>query len=155
MTGSNSNSLLNDLAIKVVRIDKDLPLPAYQTAGAVAFDLSSRVEQTVQPHAHTLLPSNLIIEVPAGYFLMLAARSSLTKRGLQMSNGIGVIDQDYHGPEDETQILVYNFTDQPVTVKRGERIAQGLIIPIIRAAWEEVETIKLESRGGFGSTGKA
>ncbi len=151
MTGSP----LNNIKVRITRLDKTLPLPEYHTPGSVAFDLYSAVAATVEPRAQTLFPSNLIIEVPQGYFLMLAARSSLTKKGLMLHNGIGVVDQDYHGPEDEVKILLYNFTDGPVMVERGERIAQGLIIPIIRASWEETEVIKTESRGGFGSTGKA
>lgn len=143
------------MKVRIVRIDKSLPLPKYHTEGAVAFDLYSREEATIQPGEMKLLPSNFIIEVPAGHALILAARSSLSKRkGLMLANGVGVIDQDYHGPEDETGILVRNFTDVPVTVERGERIAQGLIMPIEKAEFEEKNSIKEESRGGFGSTGK-
>jgi len=142
------------MTIKIIRLDKSLPLPEYQTPGSVAFDLYTREARTIEPKTRALLPSNFIIEVPEGYFLMLAARSSLPKRGLVILNGVGIIDQDYHGPEDETKMLVYNFTDEPITVEKGERIAQGLIIPVAHPAWEEVESIKTESRGGFGSTGK-
>jgi dUTP diphosphatase len=145
----------NKLTIKIIRLDKSLPLPEYQTAGAVAFDLYTREARTIEPKTKALLPSNFIIEVPEGYFLMLAARSSLPKRGLQILNGVGIIDQDYHGPEDETKMLVYNFTEQPVTLEKGERIAQGLIIPVTKVGWDEVDAIKPGSRGGFGSSGKA
>lgn len=141
------------MRVKIVRIEKDLPLPEYKTQGAVAFDFSTRVDALIAPHACAILPSNLIIEVPAGYALVMPHRSSLHKKGLSSVNGIGVIDQDYHGSKDEIGILVYNFTDAPVAVKRGDRLAQGLIVPIAKAEWEEVEQIKEESRGGFGSTG--
>lgn len=141
------------MKVKIKRIDKSLPLPQYQTSGSVAFDMYSRTGEIVEPRAAKVLPSNLIIEVPKGYFLMIAARSSLGKKGLILGNGIGVIDQDYHGPRDEIGILVYNISDAAVEVKRGERIAQGLIIPIERAEWKEVEEINFKSRGGFGSTG--
>ena len=60
---------------------------------------------------------------------------------------------DYHGPKDEIGLQVYNFTEQPVMIERGERLMQGLIVPIVRAEWEEVGQIKDSSRGGFGSTG--
>ncbi|MGB7957613.1 MAG: dUTP diphosphatase [Minisyncoccia bacterium] len=140
--------------IKIVRVDKDLPLPEYHTEGAVAFDLYCREDATVAPRELAMLPSNFIIQVPDGYALIIAARSGLAKKkSLALRNGIGIIDQDYHGPEDEIKILVHNFTDSPVAVTRGERLAQGLIVPIVKATWEEVSSIKDDSRGGFGATG--
>lgn len=142
------------MKVKIVRVDASLPLPEYKTEGAVAFDMYSREDATIAPKELKVLPSNFIIQVPEGYALLLAARSGLgKKKGLTLRNGIGVVDQDYHGPEDEIGILVYNFTESPVTIVRGERIAQGLIVPIVRAEWEEVGNIKEQSRGGFGSTG--
>jgi dUTP pyrophosphatase len=142
------------MKIKIVRIEKDLPLPEYKTEGAVAFDLYTRDAATIAPKDSALLRTNLIVEVPEGHALVLAARSSLgPKRGLIMRNAIGIIDRDYHGPEDEIKLFVYNFTSEPVSIERGERLAQGLILPVARAEWEEVSEMKEESRGGFGSTG--
>lgn len=142
------------MKIKIVRIDKSLPLPEYQTSGAVAFDIYSREAAVIQPKELKILPSNLIIEVPQGHALVLAARSSLgKKKGLVLRNAIGVIDQDFHGPNDEIGIMVFNFTQDAVSVERGERIAQGMIVPVARAHWEEVDIIKADSRGGYGSTG--
>lgn len=142
------------MKIKIVRVEKDLPLPEYQTEGAVAFDVYSRIDASIEPKQLTVLPSNLIVGVPAGYFLALVSRSSTPrKKGLMVANGIGVVDQDYHGPKDEIGILVYNFTETAVAVTRGERIAQGMILPVEKAEFEEVDLIKEESRGGFGSTG--
>ncbi|MBI5221035.1 MAG: dUTP diphosphatase [Candidatus Liptonbacteria bacterium] len=141
------------MQVRIKRVDATLPLPQYQTAGAAAFDLYSRIDTVMEPKIPKLLPTNLIIEVPPGHVLILSARSSTMKRGLALRNAIGVIDQDFHGPEDEVFLPVYNFTDAPVKIKRGERIAQGMIIPVERAEWQEVEKIKDDSRGGFGSTG--
>jgi len=141
------------MKIRISRVDKSLPLPEYHTSGSVAFDLYSRVDCSLAPGEVRSLPANLIIEVPAGYFLLVASRSSTPKKGINMANGIGVIDQDYHGPDDEIGILVRNFTDKPVEIKKGDRIAQGLILPIEKAEWNEVEELKKISRGGFGSTG--
>jgi dUTP pyrophosphatase len=141
------------MKLKVIRIDKSLPLPEYKTEGAVAFDVYSREKATIPAGATVVLPSNFIIQVPEGYFLMLASRSSTFKKGLAMVNGIGIIDQDFHGPADEFKLTIQNFTSLPVTVERGERIGQGAIIPIIKPEWEEVDKIKDESRGGFGTTG--
>lgn len=141
------------MKVKIKRIDKSLPLLQYQTRGAVAFDFYSREDLSVPARTTKILPSNFIIEVPEGYFLMISARSSLAKKGLILANGVGIIDQDYHGPDDEIGISVYNFSDSPVQIKKGDRLAQGLIIPVERVEWEEGEQMGENSRGGFGSTG--
>lgn len=141
------------MKVKIVRIDKTLPLPQYHTEGSAAFDVCSRINAEIRPGETQLLPSNLIVEVPKGHVLMITARSSLFKKGLILANGVGIIDQDYNGPADEIKTAVYNFSDKPVEIKKSERIAQGLILPIERAEWVEVDIIKNESRGGFGSTG--
>lgn len=141
------------MQLKITRIEKDLPLPQYQTEGAVAFDIYTRVDAVIGPKEIKILPANLIIEIPSGYFLMLAARSSLHKKGLMLANGIGVFDQDFHGPKDEYGLILHNFTDAPVAVARGDRLAQGLVVPIEKVLFQEVEQIKNDSRGGVGSTG--
>lgn len=142
------------MTLKITRIDKSLPLPEYHTSGAVAFDLYSRVDLIIKPRAIELIPTNLIVQVPEGYMLMLAARSSTPiKKGLAMRNGVGIIDQDYCGPHDEIRMQVYNFTDDDVTVKRGDRLAQALLIKIAQVQFEEIDQIAAQSRGGFGSTG--
>ncbi len=100
-----------------------------------------------------MLPSNYIIQTPAGYVLVVAPRSSLAKKkGLILPNSIGIIDQDYAGPDDEILIQVQNSTDKPVLVKRGERIAQALFLQLMRADWQETEKSSNENRGGIGST---
>jgi len=70
-----------------------------------------------------------------------------------VANGVGIIDSDYCGPDDEIKIQVLNVTDAPVTVARGDRLAQGIVLPAPRIEWEEVQEIARPSRGGFGSTG--
>lgn len=143
------------MQIKIKRLDKELPLPAYQTAGSAGFDIYARENTVIASKAIALVPSNLIIATPPGYMLVIASRSSTPKRkGLMIANGIGVIDSDYSGPEDEVKILVYNFTDNEVTVEKGERIAQGLFVKVEQGQWEEVEEMESPTRGGFGSTGK-
>src|SRR5262245_39247419 len=141
------------MKIKVVRIDSTLPLPGYQTEGAAAFDIYAREDCTVAPGEIAYISTNLIVEVPKGYMLALSMRSSTPKKkGLTMLNSPGIVDQDYHGPEDEIKILSYNFTNAPVTIHRGDRFAQGSFVRVDQAEWEEVSEIKKESRGGFGST---
>jgi len=143
------------MQIKIKRLDKNLPLPAYQTAGSAGFDLYAREQTAIAPKAIALIPSNLIIATPPGYMLVVASRSSTPKRkGLMVANGIGIIDSDYSGPEDEVKILVYNFTENEVVVEKGERIAQGIFVKVEQGAWEEVDEMSTKTRGGFGSTGK-
>lgn len=140
--------------VTIKRIDRGLPLPGYQSAGAAGFDLLCREQRTVAPGEVALLPANVVVRTPPGYMLLVAARSSTPRRkGLSVPHGIGVIDQDYCGPDDEIHVQVYNFTDTPVTVERGERIAQAIFVRVDRAVWDEIDTIDAPTRGGFGSTG--
>jgi dUTP pyrophosphatase len=144
------------MQISLQRVDETLPLPAYQTNGAVGFDLITRETTIIEPGAICLVPSNVIVKVPEGYMLIIAPRSSLPrKKGLMCPHSIGIIDQDYHGEKDELLVQVQNITNAPVTVERGERIAQGIFVKIERAEWQEVHSHGAETRGGFGTTGHA
>lgn len=141
------------MKVKIQRIDKDLPLPKYETDGSVGFDFLAREDIIIPSKTVALIPGNVIVEVPETYMLLISLRSSTPrKKGLLMPHGIGVIDHDYCGPHDEIKIQVYNFTDQPVTVNRGEKIAQGIFVHIDKFEWDEVSQIREKSRGGFGST---
>jgi len=142
-------------AIRIRRLDPAIALPQYQTAGAAGFDLAASRDVVVEPASPALVPTGLVIEVPAGYFLGIFARSSTPlRRGLIVANGVGVVDSDYCGPADEIKIQVLNFTRDPVLVKAGDRIAQGLLIPVVRVEWQEArEHLRDGSRGGFGATG--
>lgn len=141
------------MRVKITRIDKSLPLPVYETGGSVGFDLLAREDAVIQPKSIELIPGNVIVEVPSGYALVVASRSSTPrKHGLTKPHGIGIIDQDYCGPEDEVKIQVFNFTDEPVSIAKGTKIAQGLFIRVDKVEFEEVDQIKDSSRGGFGST---
>lgn len=142
------------MELRVSRIDKSLPMPEYQTPGACAFDLYARETTVIPPHAVVLIPSNLVVCVPQGHVLLVSSRSSTArKRGLLIP--LGVIDQDYCGPEDEVKIQTLNFTDAPVTIERGDRFAQALVMPIERCALAEAapSADPAKNRGGFGSTG--
>ena len=141
------------MQIKIKRIDKSLPLPEYQTTGAVAFDLYSRLDMVVKPKTLERLPTNVIIAIPKGYMLEIKDRSStLKKKGLLVSTGY--IDNDYCGETDEILLQVYNLSDNDVKIEKGERLGQGVFIKIDIAEWEEAETMEGASRGGFGSTGQ-
>ena len=142
------------MKIKIKRIDKSLPFPTYKTAGAVAFDCYVRIATTVEPQKIAHIPLNICIKPPKNHYVFLAARSSLSKRGLIFANGIGIGDEDFCGNGDEYHAAVFNFTNQPVTVERGDRIAQMIIKPYEKAEFEEVEDLESQNRGGFGTTGK-
>lgn len=142
------------MKVKIKRIDKSLPLPIYETAGSVGFDILAREQIEIPAKSIAMIPANLIIEVPMGYMLIVASRSSTPfKKGLTPPHGFGIIDHDYCGPEDEIRVLVYNFRDEVCVVARGEKIAQGVFVRIDKFEWEEVAEMERESRGGFGSTG--
>lgn len=140
--------------VTVSRIDPTLPLPQYHTAGAAAFDLVTRETTVIEAGKIGLVPGNVVVKVPEGFALLVLPRSSLPrKKALVCPHSLGLIDQDYHGPKDEIFVQVQNISDGPVTVERGERIAQGLFVKIERATFHEVDSHGVESRGGFGSTG--
>ncbi len=142
------------MKVKIKRIDQSLPLPIYETDGSVGFDIIAREDRSVAPGAIGIVPSNLIVEVPRGYMLVVASRSSTPmKKGLTPPHGFGIIDHDYCGPEDEIGVLVYNFSGVTVNVARGEKIAQGVFVKIDKFEWEEVAEMEGKTRGGFGSTG--
>jgi dUTP pyrophosphatase len=143
------------IAVRIRRLHPSVPLPEYYTPGAAGFDLAASEDIVVAPSSIALVPTGLVIQVPEGHFLGIFARSSTPlKRGLMVANGVGVIDRDYCGPADEIRIQVLNFTAQPVQVKKGDRLAQGLLLPVTHATWEEVHgDLREGSRGGFGATG--
>jgi len=142
------------MKVKIKRIDKELPLPVYETEGSVAFDIICRKDTVIEPKAIERVPGNVIIDVPDGYALIVASRSSTpSKKSLWKPHGIGIVDQDYCGDKDEIMMQMYNFSDESVTVKRGEKIAQGMFVKVGKAEWVEVDEMRKESRGGFGSTG--
>jgi len=116
--------------------------------------LAAAHDLTVRPREIALVRTGLIIEVPTGHCLAIFARSSTPlKRGLLVANGVGVIDPDYSGPQDEVMIQLLNVTKHDVSVTRGDRLAQGIVLPTPRVAWNEVSEIRDVTRGGFGTTG--
>jgi len=142
------------MQLKIKRLDRSVSLPERATSAAAGFDLAAAVDMEIPARAIRLVGTGLVIAVPDGYFLGIFARSSTPlKRGLMVANGVGIIDADYCGPADEIKIQLVNITDAPVKVSRGDRLAQGIVLPCPQVEWEEVEEITRTSRGGFGSTG--
>jgi dUTP pyrophosphatase len=142
------------MRLKIKRLDPTVPLPSYGTDEAAGFDLAAAHDITIAARSIALVRTGLVIEVPTGHFLAIFARSSTPlKRGLIVANGVGVIDPDYSGPNDEIMIQVLNVTDTDVSVRRGDRLAQGIVLPAPRVTWQEVDEARKVTRGGFGATG--
>jgi dUTP pyrophosphatase len=141
------------MRLQITRRDPSVPLPTYETAGAAGFDLAAAEDVEIPPRQIRLVGTGLVFKVPEGYFLAIFARSSTPlKRGLMVANGVGVLDSDYCGTNDEAKIQLINVSDQPVKVHRGDRLAQGLVLPVPRIEFVEAAAADV-SRGGFGSTG--
>jgi dUTP pyrophosphatase len=145
------------VAVAVTRLPhgRDLPLPSYATEGAAGLDLLAAVAEpvTLAPGARALIPTGIAVALPAGYELQVRPRSGLALRhGIVLPNSPGTIDEDYRG---EIGVIVLNAGTEAFTVTRGLRIAQAVLAPVTRLAWDEVETLDATARGagGFGSTG--
>lgn len=139
---------------RIRRLDPSVPLPAYQTAASAGFDIAAAESVRIEPGEVRLVRTGLVVEAPVGYFLALVVRSSLPiKKGLTLANNVGVVDADYAGPEDEIKVELLNLTDAAVEVTRGERLVQGIFLPVRQVEWQEVDRLDGPSRGGFGSSG--
>ena len=142
--------------VRRVRAQKDpLPLPRYQTDGAAGLDLLADIdaEWTLLPMERKAVPTGLAIALPEGFEAQVRPRSGLALRhGVTCLNSPGTIDADYRG---EVQVILANLSATPFSLKRGERIAQLVVAPVVRAALVEVEVLPTTTRGsgGFGSTG--
>ena len=132
-----------------------LPAPSYMSAHAAGADLCAgiREELTLLPGARALVPTGFSIALPSGFEAQIRPRSGLALRsGVTVLNSPGTIDADYRGP---VQVLLANLGTEPVTIRRGDRIAQMIVAPVSRAVFEEVGDLPETQRGagGFGSTG--
>ena len=116
-------------------------------------DCLVREDVEVPPKSVVMVPLNIALKPPQGHFVLLAARSSLHKRGLVMANGIGIGDEDFSGNNDEYQAALYNFSENTISLKRGERIVQMIVLPFDRVVWDEVDALGNPDRKGFGTTG--
>ena len=118
------------MEIKIKRFDKSLPIPEYKTEGAAAFDLYSRENVTINPGEVVLIPLNVAMEIPKGYFVLLVNRSSTFKLGITCANGLGIGDSDYCGDNDEYKFPALNYSKDIVTIEKGTRCCQMLILPV-------------------------
>jgi dUTP pyrophosphatase len=143
--------------VTVLPHGEGLELPAYATPGASGCDLRAAVEAplTIAPGDRTLVPTGIVIAVPEGYEGQVRMRSGLAlKKGLILPNAPGTIDSDYRG---EIRVIVANIGKTPSTIERGDRIAQLVIAPVVRALLTRVDALPETGRGGggFGSTGES
>ena len=132
-----------------------LELPAYQSAGAAGADLRAAIEAplVLEPMARALVPTGLVMVIPDGFEVQVRPRSGLAARhGVTVLNAPGTVDSDYRG---EVMAILVNLGTEPFTIRRGDRIAQMVVAPVIRARFEAVEGAEPTARGvgGFGSTG--
>ncbi|MBI1804335.1 MAG: dUTP diphosphatase [Ignavibacteriae bacterium] len=147
------------IKIRIARIhhhEIDIPLPSYSTTGSSGMDIYASVQEdrVVKPGETVLIPTGFQMEIPSGYEAQIRPRSGLAlKHGVGVLNSPGTIDSDYRG---EVKIILKNFGKEEFTIRRGDRIAQLVICPVVRAEWEEVNIVEETSRGagGFGHTGR-
>lgn len=148
------------IAVRLQRLPHgaDLPLPAYETAGSAGMDLRAAVPEdapvTLAPGGRALVPTGLKIALPPGHEAQVRPRSGLAlKHGVTCLNSPGTIDADYRG---EVGVILINHGSDPFVVRRGERIAQMVVAPVLQVALVEAETLDETARGagGFGSTGR-
>lgn len=144
------------LPVTVLPHGEGLGLPSYATPGAAGCDLRAAVAEplTLPAGERTLVPTGICVAIPEGYEGQVRMRSGLAIRhGLSLLNAPGTIDSDYRG---EIRVILANLGAEPVTIARGDRIAQLVIAPVIRARLDRVAELPATERheGGFGSTGK-
>lgn len=142
--------------------DPTVPLPSYATAGSAGADLRANLPAvqrddgvTLQPGERALIPTGLRVSIPDGYEMQIRPRSGLAfKHGVTLANAPGTIDSDYRGP---VGVILVNLGDTPFTVRHGERIAQAVLAPVVRAGFVKASALAATSRGdgGFGSTGRS
>jgi dUTP pyrophosphatase len=141
------------VSVKRLPHGEGLALPQYATAGAAGMDVLSAEDVTLAPGARRAVATGLALAIPEGYEVQVRPRSGLAlKHGISVPNTPGTIDSDYRG---ELKVILINLSEEPFAIGRGDRVAQLVLAPVTRAAWDEVAELDDTSRGagGFGSTG--
>ncbi len=142
--------------IKILKHGEGLEPPSYATAGSAGCDLRAAIEVPLMilPGGRARVPTGVAVAIPEGHEGQVRMRSGLAHdKGLALLNAPGTIDSDYRG---EIQVILANLGAEPVTLERGERIAQLVFAPVVRVRFEKVEELPESRRGqgGFGSTGR-
>ena len=142
--------------IKVKVLDNSITLPKYETISSAGMDIRAFIPEgiiEIKPQERKLIRTGLCLEIPKGYEVQIRPRSGLAlKNGITVLNSPGTIDADYRG---ELKIILINHSKEKFSVKKGERIAQMVVCPVVRVQLEEVQELPITNRGasGFGSTG--
>lgn len=147
--------MTDELQIEIKRFDPELPLPSYAHEGDAGLDLRSAVEVTLKPGDRIAIPTGIAVAIPPGYAGFVQPRSGLALReGLGLANSPGLIDSGYRG---EILVVAVNLDpEEPVHVRRGDRIAQLVVLPVASVSFREVDELPSSDRGagGHGSTGR-
>lgn len=146
--------LTNKVNIKIKKLHPDAVIPQYQTEGSAGFDFHTVEEVVIPEYGTKLVRTGLAFEIPKGYEIQIRPRSGLSlKTSIRIANSPGTIDSDYRG---EIGIIVDNIANHTTVIKKGERIAQGVLNQISQADFTEVDELDTTKRGegGFGSTGR-
>jgi len=147
------------MKIKIKKLRSDVEIPTYATSGAAGFDLRASQDATIYPNGTAFIGTGLAFEIPEGYEMQIRPRSGMSaKTKVRVANSPGTIDSDYRG---EVKIILDNIYDKNTgnmdayTIRKGDRIAQGVICPVLQVEFEEVEELDETERGegGLGSTG--
>jgi len=145
---------MNNIRVRVKKVHPNAVIPQYQTKGAAGFDLVAVEDVVIAPWETKLVPTGIAVEIPWGYEMQIRPRSGFSlKTPLRIANAPGTIDSDFRG---EVKIIVTNTSENKgFYIKRGDRIAQGVIAPVMGAVFEEADDLSETDRGsgGFGSTG--
>lgn len=143
-----------DIEVKRLSNGEGLPLPSYASDGAAGLDVVAAEALTLAPGARHAVATGFAFAIPEGYEVQVRPRSGLAlKHGITCLNTPGTVDSDYRG---EVKVILANLGSEPFEVRRGERIAQLVPAPVLRAAFREVDELDSTGRGsgGFGSTGR-
>ena len=142
--------------ILVKKFDKNIKLPTYETSGSSGMDLVAYIKNkiTIKPGKTAMISTGIAIAIPKNYEIQIRPRSGLAaKKGISVLNTPGTVDSDYRG---EIKIILINLSEESFVVKSGDRVAQMMLCPVIKAKLKEVKNLPktIRGKGGFGSTGK-
>jgi dUTP pyrophosphatase len=139
--------------VRVLPTAQDIPLPAYQSAHSSGLDLTAAEEAILDPGQRVSVGTGIAIALPDGYEAQVRPRSGLALRhGVTVANAPGTVDADYRG---EIRVILVNLGREPFAVRKGDRIAQMVVAPVVRVSWQAAGELPATERGegGFGSTG--
>ncbi len=142
--------------ILIKKTSKEVITPKYKTKGSSGLDLSAFINKkvVVKPNSSELIPTGLQVAIPGEFEIQIRPRSGLAaKESIGVLNSPGTIDSDYRG---ELKIILFNHGDKDFIINNGDRIAQMVLVPILKMEFEEVDSLPdtVRGQGGFGSTGK-